>query len=232
MPHKSKKNDDSADDLSLRSVIDATNADLMKELKNINGSLQILQSKICQVEGTLQKVLETQKTQDAEIKALKEDVIKMKENYDNVFAEFESRDRRKNNLILSGIPESENGTADERKEKDLSTVKSLFFALDWTNIDAVSTVYRIGKMNPSRPRLLKVICASAESKRSLLSKSKNLRNVTQYKNVYMNPDLTPLQQVQNKQLREELRRRRDLGEDVKIQRGSLVASKAPGQNFR
>lgn len=60
-------------------------------------------------------------------------------------------------------------------------------------------------MNSSRPRILKVICVDAESKRSVLTKSNSLHNMVQYKHVYINPDLTSLQQAQNKQLREELR---------------------------
>ena len=67
---------------------------------------------------TLCRVLETQKRQETEIQVLKEDVSKMKENYDNIIAEVESRDRRKTNLILSGLPEKEDGTADERKQSD------------------------------------------------------------------------------------------------------------------
>lgn len=230
MTRKGRKSDDSTEDVSLRSAIDTTKAELLKELKNISGTLNDLQSKLCAVEDTLQRVLETQKRQDTEIKALKEDVTKIKENYDNIIAEVESRDRRKTNLILSGLPEKEEGTADERKQCDLLTVQTLFSTLDNSKTDVVSGVYRIGRMTSSRPRLLKVICNTFESKRSLLSKSKNLRNMTQYKNVYMNPDLTPQQQMQNKQLREELRRRRNLGEDVIIQHGKIV-DKGSAQNF-
>lgn len=216
MPRKAKKGDDSADDLSLHSVIYATKAELMKELKNINSTLTILQTKICDVEDTLQKVLEKQRRQDAEIKLLKEDVLIIKENYDNILAEVEDRDRRKANLILSGLPEKEVGTVEERKESDLLMVKMLFSVLDNSKKDAVSAVFRIGKMTSSKPRLLKVTCRDTESKRVLLSKSKDLRKKDQYKNVYINPDMTPLQQAQNRRLREELRARRNLGEDVTI----------------
>ena len=230
MTRKGRKGDDLSEDLSLRSAIDVTKAELMKELKNINSTLNTLQSKISDVDNTLQKVLETQKMQDAEIKVLKEDVLSIKANYDNILAEFEDRDRRKANLILSGLPEKEDGTLEQRKEKDLSTVKALFSALDSSKVDAVSAVFRIGKLTSSRPRLLKVICRNTESKRALLSKSKDLRNMDQYKNVYMNPDMTPLQQAQNKKLREELRAKRNLGEDVTIRHGKVV-TKNSAQNF-
>ncbi len=230
MTRRGRKGEISADDVSLHSAIYATKADLMKELKNINSTLNILQNKICDVEGTLQKVLETQRTQDAEIKLLKEDVLTIKENYDNILAEVEDRDRRKANLILSGLPEREDGSAEERKEGDMLTVKTLFSVLDNSKTEAVSAVFRIGKVTSSKPRLLKVICRDTESKRALLSKSKDLRNKAQYRNVFLNPDMTPLQQALNKRLREELRARRNLGEDVTIRHGKVVI-KTSGQNF-
>lgn len=46
----------------------------------------------------------------------------------------------------------------------------------------------------------------------------------------MNPELTPFKLAQNKQLREELRRRRDIG-DVMIQHGKII-HKTTAQNFR
>lgn len=233
MPRKGSKGGDNcaADDLTLRSAIDAIKFDLMKELKTISGTLNSLQNKINDVENTLQEVLKTQRTQDAEMKNLKQEVLIMKENYDNILAEVENRERRKTNLIISGLPETEVGSADERKENDLSIVKSLFSKIDNSKDKIVSAVFRIGKMTSSRPRLLKVVCSDAESKRSLLSKSKDLRNLHQYKNVYINPDLTPLQQAQNKKLREELKARRNLGEDVTIRHGKIV-SKISEQNFQ
>lgn len=230
MPRRGKKANDSADDQSLCSAIDSTRIDVMNELKNISATLNTLQSKLFQVESTLQRVLETQSTQDKEIKNLKQDISRIKDNYEDILDEFENRDRRKTNLIISGLPEREDMNADERKQLDLSTVNSLFSALDGFTNDVVSGVHRIGMINPSRPRLLKVICVDTESKRRILSKSKNLRNMQQYKNIYVNPDLTPLQQAQNKQLREELHRRRSQGENVMIRRGKVV-QKTSDQNF-
>ena len=75
---------------------------------------------MCGVEGTLLKVLETQKRQDDEIKKLKEDVLKMEENHTSIIAEIEDRDRRKANLIVSGLQEMKEGTVEERRKWDLA----------------------------------------------------------------------------------------------------------------
>lgn len=53
--------------------------------------------------GNASDVLETQKTRDDEIENLKEDVLKMKEKLTSIIAEIVGRDRRKANLIVSGL---------------------------------------------------------------------------------------------------------------------------------
>ena len=219
----------SIDDTPFSHALEIVKQDILKELKNVTNVLGSLQTKMCEVEGTLLKVLETQKRQDEEIKNLKEDVLRMKENQTNIIAEIEDRDRRKSNLVISGLQEMEEGTVEERKQWDLAKVRVLFSHLDDTEEHAqgVSNTFRIGKINSSKPRLLKVVCANAESKRAILFKAKSLREREEYKHVYVNPDLTPAQQAQNKALREELRMRRNLGEDVIIRRGTIVRK----QNF-
>ena len=201
----------------------------MKELRSVTDALGSLQAKMCGVEGTLLKVLETQKRQDDEIKKLKEDVLKMEENHTSIIAEIEDRDRRKANLIVSGLQEMKEGTVEERRKWDLAKVHALFSNLDVAkeHTQGISSTFRIGRLSLVKPRLLKVVCANAESKRALLLKAKSLRGKEEYKYVYVNPDLTPAQQAQSKELREELRRRRNLGEDVIIRHGAIV----PKENF-
>ena len=203
--------------------------ELLNEMKKIQQCLGVLQVKMSDVETTLTKVLETQRAQDAEIKYLKEEVQQMKEEHRDILAEVEDRDRRKANLIISGLQEEFSGTAEERKKRDLSKVQSLFRALDGVSGHVISSVRRLGKGNSQKPRLLKVVCRDIESKRALLRKSKNLRGIANYRNVYLNPDLTPNQQEENKRFIEELKARRDLGENVVIQNGKVVTKT---QNFQ
>ena len=94
----------------------------------------------------------------------------------------------------------------------------------------IRSTYRVGKnQKMSSPRLLKVILPDIETKQIILKKAKDLRNVSTCKNVFINPDLTPFQQKIQKDLREELKRRRDAGDRVKIYRGKVVEI---NQNFQ
>jgi hypothetical protein len=144
---------------------------------------------------------------------------------------MEERDRRKANLIVSGIVEKEDGTVVERKQHDKAKVETLLQNLCDFNSTVITSVNRIGKVNSSKPRLLKIVCGNIETKLSLLRKAKELRRISSFKGVYLNPDQTPMQQKESKRLREELRRRRALGEDVLIQRGKIVERQTI-QNFR
>ena len=153
-------------------------------------------------------------------------------DYETIVNEVEERDRRKPNLIVSGLLEKEEGDVLERKRWDEKQVEALFQSLCQMNKDAISSVHRIGKVNlvKSTPRLLKVVCRDNESKRALLRKARDLRNTANFKQVYVNPDLTPVQQEQSKRLRRELRMRRDRGEDVVISNGRVIQRNGT-QNF-
>ena len=100
------------------------------------------------------------------------------------------------------------------------------------------SVTRLGKIVHSRPRLLRFKCANMQEKITLLKGSKNLRNDGQFKKVFVNPDLTECQRKRDKSLREQLKSRRDRGEDVVIYRGEIVQKDSTGtrvsfhSNFR
>lgn len=197
-------------------------SELLSEMKKMQNMLLMLQSKITTFEGSLARVIETQGRQEAEIRSLKGDVLRLKEEKLEVFDEFEDRERRKPNLIISGIPEQHNGSVEERQNWDALRINSLLRDLGNFNEDIVTNTYRIGKSNSRGPRLLKVVCCNADEKRAVLLKAKELRRMEEYSRVFINSDLTPAQQVKNKALREDLKRRRGLGEDVVIQRGKIV----------
>lgn len=206
-------------------------SEILSELKEIKDSLNTLKSKVECIEDTLSKVIETQEKQETQIKRLKADVLSVKESQEMMMAEIDDRDRRKPNLVISGIPECVDGNALDRKKWDTEKVENLFRALDDLSSDQIAQIHRIGKVGSSRPRILRIVCNDAKARQSLLRKAKNLRAMPEYANVFINPDLTPSQQREQKRLREELKRRKNLGEDVIIRHGK-VASRTVVQNFQ
>lgn len=59
--------------------------------------------------------------------------------------EMEDRLRRKKSLIISGIPEQTEGSAEERIETDKTTVEDLPVNLSELSDDDISRIHRIGR---------------------------------------------------------------------------------------
>ena len=124
---------------------------------------------------------------------------------------------------MSGPPES-------RREKDKEKIEEILHDLR-VNDTKVASVIRVGKVDNDRSRLLRVECLNTSAKYEILRKSRNLRDIEKYRSIYINPDLTYSQRQRNKTLRDELKFRRELGENVIIQRGKIISKKDAKQDF-
>ena len=186
-----------------------------------------LEEKIDRLTTSLSTVLTRMDAIDKKYDDIERRCRKIEEEQLNVISEIEDRERRKQNLMICGIPEREDGTVDERRTWDKQKIESLFQDLGSFHSEVIASIHRMGKVNTRKPRLLKVVCRNVETKRFILSKAKNLRSLPGHENVYVNPDQTPLEQRQNRELREEYKRRKALNEDVTIRHGRMISK----QNF-
>ena len=102
--------------------------------------------------------------------------------------------------------------AEAGSEADKNLFKSLCSVLD---LEAQSfTVTRIGKKSEGKSRLLFVQLPDLATKQQILSKSAELRSKTTWRKVYVNPDLTRSECETQKLLRDELKARKDKGEQI------------------
>ena len=132
--------------------------------------------------------------------------------------EFADREQRKNNIIIHNIAESTEDTAPLRETSDRTTIKDLVrngTKLDDVNIEKLVS---IGKRNPNRPRLLLVTLDCERTK--ILSNAWRLKNNTKWENTFIDPDRTLQEREEHKALRNELKSRRDAGEDNLVIRSS------------
>ena len=107
----------------------------------------------------------------------------------------------------------------EDKEEVLSVISE---GLGLEDVAVESTI-RLGKREEEKTRLLRVTVESVKVKRSILQKAKKLRESEKWKSVFITPDLSPKERKRNKELRDELKRRTDEGEeDLVIRRGKIV----------
>ena len=142
-------------------------------------------------------------------------------------AEETEIDRRKTNVIVHGVSESDAQDTDRRIDDDITVLAAMFQEVKVENAK-VESVVRLGKKaaDPTQnPRPMKVVLDSVESKITLLKKAKNLREKKEggWAKVFIHQDLTPKQREARKPLVAELKQRKANGEtDLTIFNGKVV----------
>ena len=118
------------------------------------------------------------------------------------------------------MPESDKESPDDSKQDDLDRLNDIcsFLSTEPTNITA-----RLGHRNEGSIRLLKVKFGDINNKSRLLMYATKLMSFHNYtgtdSRLYMTPDLTLTQRNENKKLQNELRIRKDNGEQGLMIRG-------------
>ena len=129
-------------------------------------------------------------------------------------------DKRKGNLIFKGIKETQNG------EEIIKKVVTKLIGEEGESI--ISGVTRVGKVREGFNRPIRVVFNNAEKRGIVLSKASTL-NGGEFKTIYISPDLTPKQQLQDKTLRTKLKEFREGNvENIKIKRGNIVQKNREG----
>ena len=201
------------------------------ELDKVNNSVLLLTARIQTIEEKLAEVKKKNDKHENEIRNINELLTKISaETPSNLLEEIEKRNVRRCNLILSGVAEPTSGTVEERNKYDQNETMRIIHELGLPNVEIDNTL-RIGQSHEDKPRLLKVTCKDVKQKIEVLRKGKELRNSSAYKHVFINPDLTPMQQKEAFLLRNEMKRRKSQGEDVIIWHNKVILRSEMG-NFR
>jgi hypothetical protein len=201
---------------------------LSSKVDELNVKVTELVSKIRRLEDTVALVCDKQEAQQAEINNLR-GLVQSSTNVESLLDEMQQRSIRANNLIISGLPEKNSGSVEERNKHDLSEFERLSNFLKISGVK-VTENFRIGGARQDGNRLLKVKLGDQTKTTQFLRKSRSLRN-TEFNKIFISPDRTPVQQSEYKELRRGLKERRDMGEDVVIYRGR-IQEKSSLKNFR
>jgi len=135
-------------------------------------------------------------------------------------------ERRRKNLIVFGVPESETGN-------DIDTVSDIItqaLKLDFSR--HIESIVRIGKFSHEKARPIKMIAKTFEGKREILTRAKMLRELDDYKGIFVAPDLTRKQQEFDKDLRVNLKKIREAGEpEAVIRSGQIIKKNENGKTI-
>ena len=240
---RSSSNSSNITPQDIKVLIDKSNNELLNNITNtLEREVDKLNQTITSLLSRVQKLEESNKSLASKselleekcnrIEPLKNDIIKMRsereEHLDAIIHEVQGVTKRKNNITISGLREANRGTLDERVKHDLERCQAIFNEM---KIDTkIVSAHRLGKAQEHSKRLLKVELTKESDKWKILSKAKCLKN-TQFKEVFINPDYTLLQQRRMKVAKQELKERREQGEDVVLHRGDVVL-RSTLKNFR
>ena len=138
--------------------------------------------------------------------------------------EYKDHKCRKMNFIFHKVPEPEQTDLTEKQDQDKQFILSVARELGVEGLEVKSTA-RIGRINESGERLLKVEVNNLNVKKQVLSKAKLLCQAKDEKlsKVYITPDLSYQERLQQTSLRSELHLRRTAGEkNLTIRKGQIV----------
>lgn len=186
----------------------------------------------------LKDMMKNELVSKSDITNLKEE---MKDTAREEVREELEKERKKDNIIVFNLPESEGDSTEEQQSTD--TAKCLEILSEHIKVENVeiADAFRLGNVNvnemqrPGRhtangnvrpkPRPILIKVSSTKKKWEILKKAKILKQSTNevYKNVKLTPDLTQKQREKDRQLQEELQEKIRSGErGWYISRGKLV----------
>lgn len=133
-------------------------------------------------------------------------------------------ERRKSNLMIFGIKEND-------PEQDVETLAQIMqeaLKVDYSR--HVDDMIRVGKFSVvDKPRPIKIKIKTIEGRKEILSRAKMLKDCSEYKGIFIAPDLTRKQQALDRELRGQLKTIRDGGRSDAIIKGGKVVSKNGGE---
>ncbi len=175
--------------------------------------------------NVMEKVIRT-KDEIGSLKMTHPTNLSMDETVLKALEEIRQVEGRRKNLIISGAP-TVSGSLHERTYADKLFLDRLH---DQLNIGTpiIEDIRRLGR--PDHQHLLKVRYFDVNDRDTVLKQARSLRHSSEFQKVYINPDLTPIQQRERYKLRQELQRRKEDGENVVIHRNRII-NRNSTQNF-
>lgn len=126
-------------------------------------------------------------------------------------SELNERKKRRKNVIIYGIPESDKNILAEKKAEDEQKIKEVLQFIEKSDVKPVYT-RRLKSKDQSKPGPIIVELSNDSERNPLLLAAKKLRSSERYEKIYISPDLTEAQRKEEydlRQLRNELNSKLD-----------------------
>ena len=184
-----------------------------QSINDLSSKIQNLQTSYGTLENNVKEITKSLQSRNPEATSS----ISSASVANNVVDEISERDKRKCNLIEHNLPEEP--LDNHHSDKDtFSELCKISFNL---NVNIVKVV-RLGQKLTTKPRSLLIQVNDEEIHKQILANAPKLRFSTIWIQVYIQPDLSPKEREAHKKLYEELKKRRDNGENLIIRNGKII----------
>ena len=194
--------------------------EVIEKCSTLENDTMALKKDMVNVKASIAKIEETIKTQ-------------VNAKISNIMTNKQEIDKRKMNLVVFGLPETQQDTSSsqwsnaEKIEKDIENISQIIIEEIGVGLSPRSGIIdarRLGAPKAGNPRPLRIEFRDLNTKRDVLTNAKKLRSSKNdlCKKLYINPDLTEEQKKADEKLRKEMWVRREKGENVIIRRGAIV----------
>ena len=146
--------------------------------------------------------------------------------------ENEEKEKRKLNIIICNLPESQAESPEERKNDDQERVRDLMGKICYVQRSEVNNPVKLGKIQigkNTKPRLLRMVVKTVEAKKKIMQNVSELgKHIMKGENrIYVNNDTTKKEREQIKSLKADLNQRKSDGETnlrIDYKAGKIVKS--------
>lgn len=223
-----------------KDFIDKVSLDI-KAIKEEITDIKVETKKLSDQQNAVQADMDFLKTKhsetDAKIQVLECEIAQCKStiqappmtsSLETILAEIKDRESRTKNIIVIGVAESHLENVEDSKNADKDEILRITRIADPDCANPIN-ITRLGKINASKNRPIRVSYDSEKTAISILRKSKNIKSDT----IKLFSDQTPLQQANKKALKEELKRRIENGEKdiaIKYVKGKPIIKKLLTKN--
>ena len=205
---------------------------VMAEIGSMVKAQGDVKNSVKDIETTVKKVMKEENLTYAEItkkltnKLEKESVSKPSvevKDLQNAVADCLEQEKRRRNIVVFNVPEQDKHLSlDEQAANDLKQIVQLIMEGLKLKIHP-EKVARMGKQKEGKSRLMVVTLRDEGEKWELLKMAKRLRDAgSKFERIYIAPDLSPAEQLRDKNLRKEMKERREAGEDVVIYKNKVI----------
>ena len=142
----------------------------------------------------------------------------------NTVVDCLEQDKRRCNVVIFNVPEAQDTNLSREAEAsmDMKSVQDLLMRGLKLKLHPVK-VTRVGRPTTGKNRLMVVTMQDESEKWELLKMAKQLRHAgAEFEKIYVAPDLSPAEQLRDRNLRKELKSRKEAGEDVIIYKHKVI----------